>query len=118
MNTTEEKSETMEKEQTKTWTKEEIKSLPKKYGCILIKEKATPEEQKNKNLPTDVYRVFYKIENKVHCDMVRTSRRSDLFDLYYDKFGPGVVQKIDWGYGNINPKSWDYVSPENKRKRR
>jgi hypothetical protein len=61
---------------------------------------------------------FYKLENNVHCDMVRSSRRVDLFDMYYDKFGPNVIQDIDFGYGIINPNSWDYVIPENKRKRR
>ena len=111
------KETTMNKEET-YWSKEEISSLRSKYNCILIKEKATSDEQKNKQLPRDVYRIFYKLENNVHCDMVRSSRRVDLFDMYYDKFGPNVIQDIDFGYGTINPNSWDYVIPENKRKRR
>ena len=109
--------ETTMKEEKLYWTKEEIESVPASYGCVLIKERATLEEQHNKKLPTDVYRIFYKVQDKIHCDMVRTSRKVDLFDMYYDKFGPGVIQKIDWGYGTINPKSWDYVSPEIKKKR-
>lgn len=117
MNETQVKEKTMKKEET-YWTKDEISSLPSKYGCILIKERATLEEQKNKQLPMDVYRIFYKLEDVVHCDLVRTNKRVDLFDMYYDKFGPGVVQSIDFGYGTINPKLWGYTQAEPKRKRR
>ena len=110
--------ETKMKEEKLYWTKAEIETVPANYGCVLIKERATLEEQKNKQLPRDVHRIFYKVQDEIHCDMVRTSRKVDLFDMYYDKFGPGVVHKIDWGYGTINPKSWGYVQPENKKKRR
>ena len=37
--------------------------------------------------------------------------------MYYDKFGPGVVKKIDWGYGRVSPKIWGYKSPEKKRRK-
>lgn len=117
MTQTKVKEKTMKKEETH-WTEEEISSLPSKYGCILLKERATDEEQKNKQLPNDVYRIFYKLEDKVHCDLVRTNKRVDLFDMYYDKFGPGVIQKIDFGYGTVNPKLWGYSQPEPKKKRR
>lgn len=117
MTKTQVKERTMSKEET-YWTEEEISFLPSKYGCVLIKERATLEEQKNKQLPNDVYRIFYKLEDKIHCDLVRTSKRVDLFDMYYDKFGPDVIQKIDFGYGTVNPKLWGYAQAEPKKKRR
>ena len=36
--------------------------------------------------------------------------------MYYDKYGPGSVQKIDFGYGRTNPKVWGYKQPEKKKK--
>ena len=38
-------------------------------------------------------------------------------DLYYDKFGAGVIQKIDWGYGRTNPKLWGYQAPQKKKRK-
>jgi hypothetical protein len=51
-----------------------------------------------------------------HIDLVRGSRVK-IFDMYYDKYGPGSVKKIDFGYGRTNPKLWGIKQPE-KRKRK
>ena len=48
--------------------------------------------------------------------MVRGTR-TRIFDMYYDKYGPGAVQKIDFGYGRTNPKLWGYKQPDKKKKR-
>ena len=38
-----------------------------------------------------------------------------LYTFYFD--GPGAIQKIDFGYGRVNPKLWGYKQPEKKKKR-
>ena len=38
--------------------------------------------------------------------------------MYYDKYGPGSVQKIDFGYGKSRPKMWGYKSPEGKKRKK
>ncbi|BCU98836.1 MAG: hypothetical protein CM15mV24_0610 [Bellamyvirus sp.] len=47
-------------------------------------------------------------------DVVRLSK---LFDMYYDKYGKGAVQKIDFGYGTANPKLWGQKTKERKEKK-
>jgi hypothetical protein len=39
--------------------------------------------------------------------------------MYYDKFGSGSIQDIDFGYGKINPKRklWGYQAPKKNKKR-
>ena len=60
--------------------------------------------------------ISYKVEDKLHQDVCRGSK-VNLFDLYFDKFGKGSIQKIDYGHGTISPSQWGYKPPE-KRKRR
>ena len=37
---------------------------------------------------------------------------------FYDKFGKGSLQGIDFGKGNINPSMWGYKTKEKKKKGR
>jgi len=37
--------------------------------------------------------------------------------MYYDKYGPGSVQKIDFGYGRMNPKLWGNQKTEKKKRK-
>jgi hypothetical protein len=37
--------------------------------------------------------------------------------MYYDKYGPGAVQRIEFGYGQVNPKLWGYKKPDDKKKK-
>ena len=60
--------------------------------------------------------VTYKVKDKVHFDLCRGSK-VNIFDLYYDKFGKGSLQGIDFGKGNINPQMWGYKTKEKKMKR-
>ena len=36
--------------------------------------------------------------------------------MYYDRYGKGSVQRIDFGYGAVNPKLWGYKSKDKKKK--
>jgi hypothetical protein len=96
--------------------KEERNILPSSYGCDIILEKTTLEKAKDTSFPNDAYLIWYIVDGKKHIDLTRGSRVR-IFDMYYDKYGPGAIQKIDFGYGRTNPKLWGYKQPEKKKKR-
>jgi hypothetical protein len=96
--------------------KNEITLLPSNYGCDILLEKTTVEAAKDSSFPNDAYLIWYEIGGEENVDLVRGSRVR-IFDMYYDKYGPGVVKKIDFGYGRTNPKLWGYKQPEKKKKR-
>lgn len=99
------------------WTAEEKKDIPPKYGCEIIYERATQEQVKDTTVPNDAYIITYKIKDKTYNDVCRGTRVK-IFDMYYDKFGPGSIINIDWGYGKTNPKLWNYKSPVSDKKKR
>jgi hypothetical protein len=100
----------------KMWTKEEQKSIPPQYGCELIHFDADENIIKDPLLPSDAYNIFYLYKDKMRVDVCRGSRVR-IFDMYYDKFGPESIKKIDWGYGKFNPKMWGYKPLEKNKKR-
>jgi hypothetical protein len=91
--------------------------LPHEYGCEILFEKATMNLAKDPSLPNDAYLIWYDVDGETFMDVTRCRKRVDLFDFYYDKYGPGSVCKIDFGYGRVNPKLWGYKTPEKKKKR-
>ena len=90
---------------------------PTDYGCQILQEKTTLEKANDKSLPTDAKLIWYVVDGIEYIDLTRCGKTSKLFDMYYDKYGPGSVQKIDFGYGSVNPKSWGYEPPKNKKKK-
>ena len=111
---------------TKTEKKvaEEAKKPEKKfdtsvYSCEIILEKTTKEKADDRQLPTDAFNVFYTVDGKEHLDVTRSEKMVNVFDMYYDRYGKGVVQKIDYGAGTIRPNLWGAKKPpERKRKRK
>lgn len=106
----------MTAENKMNWTPEEKKEIPPQYGCELLFERTTLQQVKNPSLPNDAYIVIYRVDDETYMDLCRGSRVR-IFDMYYDKFGPKSVQKIDWGYGKTSPKLWGYKSSEAKKKK-
>lgn len=105
-----------EKEMTQ-WTPEEKNAIHSQYGCELLFERTTLQQIKDPSLPTDAYIVIYRVDNETFMDLCRGTKVK-IFDAYYDKFGSGSVQKIDWGYGRVSPKMWGYKKvSEGKRKK-
>ena len=96
--------------------KEERSILPSNYGCDILLQNTTLDKAKDPSFPNDAYLIWYNVEGKDNLDLVRGTRVR-IFDMYYDKYGPGTVQKIDFGYGRISPKLWGYKQPEKKKKR-
>ena len=61
--------------------------------------------------------ITYEFGGTTSRDLIR-GRRIDIFDLYYDYFGAGVVKSIDFGQGNISPTLWRYSQkPQTKKKK-
>ena len=96
--------------------KEEKSISSNEYGCEILLEKTTIEKSKDASFPNDAYLIWYVVNEETYIDLTRSGKRSDLFDFYYDMYGPGAVQKIDFGYGRISPRMWGYKQPEKKRK--
>ena len=94
-----------------------ISALPHEYGCEILLQKTTLEKVKDPSFPNDAYCIWYKVEGETFMDLTRCRKRVDLFDMYYDTYGPGAVQKIDFGYGRVNPKLWGIKPTEKKKKR-
>jgi len=95
----------------------ELECLPSKYGCDIIYERATKEQQIDKNITSDAKLVTYIVNNEKFVDVCRANRQVDIFDFYYDKYGPGAILKIDLAQGRIYPRNWGYKSPEKKRRK-
>ena len=97
--------------------KENKQIIPHEYGCEILLEKTTIEKAKDPSFPNDAYLIWYVVNKEQYIDLTRCGKKSSLFDMYYDTYGPGTVQKIDFGYGRVNPRVWGYQKTE-KRKRK
>jgi len=97
--------------------KPETNIPPQRYGCEVLLEKTSINDVKDPSFPSDAYLIWYLEDDKEYLDLTRTKKVASLFDMYYDKYGPGSIQKIDFGYGRVNPKLWGYKQPEKKKRR-
>ena len=103
-------------EEIMQWTPEEKKETSSRYGCEILIENGTVSQIKDPSFPNDAYIVWYIVNENSYMDLCRGTRVK-IFDMYYDKFGPGAVKKIDWGYGRISPRMWGYRAPEKKKRK-
>ena len=99
------------------FSKKENPILPHEYNCEILLEKTTIEKAKDFSFPNDAYLIWYIVDGEQHIDLTRCHKKVNLFDMYYDKYGPGSVQKIDFGHGRVNPRIWGNKQHE-KRKRK
>ena len=91
---------------------------PSDYSCQILQEKTTLEAANDKSLPNDARLVWYIVDGVEYIDLTRCRKTVELFDMYYDKYGKGAVQKIDFGFGTVNPKLWGYKSKDKDKKRK
>ena len=98
--------------------KPEKKFDPSVYSCEIILEKTTQEKTQDKGLPTDAFNVTYVVEGETRIDVTRSEKMANVFDMYYDRYGKDVVQKIDYGHGTVRPNLWGIKAPPEKKKRR
>ncbi len=91
---------------------------PSAYSCEILLERTTPEKSQERQLPTDAFIVKYKHEDTSYIDVTRSEKMVNVFDMYYDRYGKGAVQKIDFGYGTIRPNLWGAkVTPKRKKRK-
>ena len=102
----------------KSEKKEEKKFDTSAYSCEVIFEKTTKEKADDKQLPTDAFNVFYTVDGKEHLDVTRSEKMVNVFDMYYDRYGKGAVQRIDYGHGTVRPNLWGAKAPAKQKKRR
>jgi hypothetical protein len=105
-------------QEVKEEKKEEVKINPSDYSCEILQEKTTQEKSVDRKLPTDAFNVTYVVEGETFLDVTRSSKMVNVFDMYYDRYGKGSVQKIDFGHGTVNPGQWGYKAPTKKVKKR
>ena len=90
---------------------------PSDYSCQILQEKTTLAAANDKSLPNDARLIYYIVDGVQHIDLTRCKKTVQLFDMYYDKYGPGAVQRIEFGYGQVNPKLWGYKKSDDKKKK-
>ena len=96
-------------DKTETKPKEvETKLDGSNYSCQVLLEKCTLEQAKDKSFPTDARLVRYKVDGKDYIDVARSAKASNIFDLYFDTYGMGALQSIDYGFGEktLQTKKW------------
>ena len=98
--------------------KPEPKFDPSEYSCEILQEKTTQEKANDRKLPSDAFNVTYIVEGETRLDVTRSGKMVNVFDMYYDRYGKGSVQKIDYGHGTVNPSQYGYKVPDKKRKRK
>ena len=98
--------------------KPEPKFDPSDYSCEIIQEKTTQEKSLDRKLPTDAFNVTYIVEGETLLDVTRSSKMVNVFDMYYDRYGKGSIQRIDFGHGTVNPSQYGYKPPSRKVKKR
>tara|TARA_A100001391_G_scaffold126414_2_gene86468 strand:+ start:176 stop:514 length:339 start_codon:yes stop_codon:yes gene_type:complete len=90
---------------------------PSDYSCQILLEKTTLDAADDKSFPNDARLIWYVVDGVEYIDLTRCTKTSKLFDMYYDKYGKGAVQKIDFGYGTMNPKLWGQKPKKDKKRK-
>lgn len=98
------------------WSNQERETSRSLYGCEVLQEQCTRQDAKNKQLPLDSHLVTYEIDGTIFHDIIKTSRKVGIFDMYYDKFG-NCIKSIEWTDGKISPRLWGYKPPQSKKRK-
>ena len=99
------------------WTPKEKEDMNSKYSTNFLKENCNQGELSDKSWPSDAYNVTYKIDDEIRHDLVRCHAKVNIFDMYFDKFGPGSIISIEYGPGIVSPRSWGAPTPNKPKKR-
>ena len=106
------------KTEKKAAEEKEVKRFnPSDYSCQILLENTTLEKADDKSFPSDAYLVWYNVEGNETLDVTRSAKKSNIFDMYYDKYSTDL-KRIEYGHGTVNPSQWGYKSPEKKKRRK
>ena len=83
----------------------------------IIHKKCDKALAKDKSLPINSYLVTYLIKDEKTYDIVQAGSFVEVFDEYYDEYGKGAIQKIEWTQGTVNPKTYGYTPRDSKKKK-
>ena len=72
---------------------------------------------KDKSLPVNSYLVTYLVKDIEKYDIVQAGGKVEVFDNYYDEYGKGSLQSIQWTDGKVSPKVYGYVPKETKKRK-
>ena len=86
-------------------------------GMRVLAEDCDPSVSDDKSLPTDAFMVEYIVEGLSKFDLVRSGKKVDIFDEYYDKYKKNLIN-ITQAEGRISPKLWGNEPPKSKNKKR
>ena len=111
-------SELKEKPSPLQKEEEQIKFDPSKYSCEILLERTTSERANDTSFPTDAFNVSYVLDGQKFLDVTRSEKMVNVFDLYYDRYGKDVVQKIEYGRGTIRPNLWGASKSQTQKKRK
>tara|TARA_B100000073_G_C23459715_1_gene462858 strand:+ start:206 stop:481 length:276 start_codon:yes stop_codon:yes gene_type:complete len=75
-------------------------------GMRVLAEDCDPSVSDDKSLPTDAFMVEYIVEGLSKFDLVRSGKKVDIFDEYYDKYKKNLIN-ITQAEGRISPKLWN-----------
>ena len=110
------------KTEKKVAEEEQKKAVPpfkaSDYSCEILQEKTTPEKANDRKLPSDAFNVTYMVGGETRLDVTRSSKMVNVFDMYYDRYGKGSVQNIEFGHGTVNPSMWGFKKPEKKARKK
>lgn len=89
----------------------------------ILHEKCDRKLAEDKGLPYTAFLVQYEIEGKLTYDIAMSSKASELFDHYYDKYKKDF-KKFTQSAGTVDPRRWVDVNkqkaapPRKTRKRK
>lgn len=82
----------------------------RKIKCHILEQGISPDKFDDKELPTDVHIINYKIGSENHFDVVRAHTMVDIFDAFHDKIKDiGQIISIKSGFGKISPKLYGKI---------
>ncbi len=96
---------------------EENKLSPSDYSCEILLSKTNLENANDKKFPSDAYLVWYNVDGNEMLDLTRSSKRSNIFDMYYDRYKKDL-KRIEWGTGTTTPSMWGYSQTDKKKKKK
>jgi hypothetical protein len=99
-----------------SWTEVDLE-IAQKNEVIIHQQNIKEMDLIQKELPSDIHMVYYNHDGKEYSDAVRAARKSDIFDIYYDKLKPlnGELIAIKSGFGCLRPNMYNNKNKDDSK---